>query len=312
MGAMYSSQKDNMDVAEEMSEPKRRTRPLGFTLMELLVVIAIIATLMAILVPSLQSAKEIARSVVCLSNLKQCGNVAAMIAHDNKDKLQHHWFAKEKVGGGYADIRDSAPEKVMWMTQGEPYYEQADLMLCPSASSRPQDGERGKVNKYAWRLKNRDEGGWAPYLKSTNDSPMSSYAFNDWCGSLGDEANDPALAEYVSKFWRTTNARQANEIPLMLDGVWYHTMPEQGQVPPPEDPRIDERMNDEVLLQSWFANITLPRHRERTNMVYLDGSASKSGLRELWEYKWNRKYNYGQTPMSRSNYDWKWMARLPD
>lgn len=62
-------------------------RKRAFTLLELLVVISIMALLMAVLLPSLSSARQSAKANVCLSNLKGIGSALSLYLNENDDRL---------------------------------------------------------------------------------------------------------------------------------------------------------------------------------------------------------------------------------
>jgi len=77
----------------------RAKKVLAFTLIELLVVIAIIAILAALLLPALSQAKEKARRVKCISNLKQIGLAFRVFAMDHEG--YYPWHTDPSEGGTY-------------------------------------------------------------------------------------------------------------------------------------------------------------------------------------------------------------------
>jgi prepilin-type N-terminal cleavage/methylation domain-containing protein/prepilin-type processing-associated H-X9-DG protein len=101
----------------------RFARRRGFTLIELLVVIAIIAILAAILFPVFAQAREKARSIVCLSNLKQIGMATRMYSQDYDGSLVPNY------------LYYSPSISPWWMDLLQPYVKNRNVFICPSWSA---------------------------------------------------------------------------------------------------------------------------------------------------------------------------------
>ena len=101
----------------------------GFTLIELLVVIAIISVLIALLLPAVQSAREAARRIQCVNNLKQMG-LAIHNYHDAQGQFPCAYLTLEGGGGvmGPPDpLTDDTGPGWAWGSLLLPYMEQAPL-----------------------------------------------------------------------------------------------------------------------------------------------------------------------------------------
>ena len=101
-------------------------RSHGFTLIELLVVISIIALLIGILLPSLASAREVARSISCASQMRQLAFSAELYAQDNKD------YYPPRGGIKFSPDGSTVLDDARWPSLFVRYFDLPGLMVCPS------------------------------------------------------------------------------------------------------------------------------------------------------------------------------------
>jgi prepilin-type N-terminal cleavage/methylation domain-containing protein/prepilin-type processing-associated H-X9-DG protein len=110
----------------------------AFTLIELLVVIAIIAILAALLLPALAKAKEKAKGVNCLSNMKQWGLALRMYADDNQDKIPDEGNTVQSI----ADAVTSDNLNTAWYNCVPPMLGQQSLVNLYKAATPPVPASR--------------------------------------------------------------------------------------------------------------------------------------------------------------------------
>lgn len=240
----------------------------AFTLIELLVVISIIALLMSILMPALTRVKKQARSVACLGNLKQWGLFFSMYAEDNNGRFMAGFTAQ--------------PRANRWVSALGSYYKWDDTFTCCPNATKPWVDENG-VNSLAegtgvgvtmaWGYMN--QGHWAKPMKG-------SYGINGYC--VDAQPGREPHGGPPSDFWRGPTVTGAAYAPLFLGAQRYNGWTRSTDRPPSYS---GERWNDDAQMGRFCLN----RHDGFVGCLFLDFSARKVGLKELWTLRWSTSYD---------------------
>ena len=176
----------------------RRRR--AFTLVELLVVIGIIATLIAILLPALNRAREQARRIRCMSNMRQLTVAWTMYANDAKGFLcgadtppignpkEWRWVTQQNN----TDTRESIEAGVLYR-----YLNTLDVYNCPNTSY---------IRTYSMNSWLNGEGPGGPNGKlalrmSDVKRPTSTFVFVEEWDPRGYMINSFMVLPYPSSGW---------------------------------------------------------------------------------------------------------------
>ena len=191
-------------------------RRKGFTLIELLVVIAIIGILAAMVFPVFARARESARKVVCLSNVKNIALAIQMYLADNndtfppgernRDTLDYWatapggggWMPGDWDGGGCGLILEQNPY-LRWPVILDEYVKNREVYTCPSAKIEsaasfivgwPNYMDWYRSYEGVWGNKTMD----ISYIDPNNPGPCHYAWPSGWGGRVTDSCLQNALA----------------------------------------------------------------------------------------------------------------------
>jgi prepilin-type processing-associated H-X9-DG protein len=132
-----------------------------------------------------------------------------------------------------------------------------------------------------------------------------SYAINAWVYKVTIREMDGNAK--LSKQWGTFQVKHASEVPFIGGNYRYAAYPEAWDNPPEFEVGAE---------YAGLGSFAVNRHNGSINMAFVDGSARKVGLKELWTggLNWHKEYRADYaTRTSRGPVQWPdWMNRFSD
>jgi hypothetical protein len=229
-----------------------------FTKKDLVAVIICFIFLIANIAAISEGGRKRAQAAVCLSNLHKWGQVLQAYTADNDG-----FFHGREVGTALGYSR-------MWPYVYKPYYNDPMMRFCPTAvNPQSNTGPFG-----TWNL---NIGSWHPDPIPGEVQPITgSYGMNRHIENMkgGSFSSDPA-------FWRRAGVKGGDKVPVLMDCMYIYYWASSTAAPPPYDGAFSNEMQ-------W---ICINRHTGYVNSVFLDFSARKVGLKELWTLKHSRTFD---------------------
>ncbi len=272
--------------------PRRTTgKAGGFTLIELLVVISIIALLVGILLPALGAARRSAMAMKCASNQKQMATAWFAYAVD------HEGVA---AGSSYSFRLAGQPIQHWYVTLFPYYGDNPELIQCPIAP---------EPKSFSLSANNFGDAthSWLPaganLLTATEDN-YGGFAYNNWLENEIPNSMKSRIAGSVSNYDSDKSRYQLDrgidsqvstaQTPLFGDGVWADMgwaletdlLPFSFEAPPG------------YSTGGYLKRMSVNRHNMAINVAFLDGSARRVDIFDLWSLHWHVGWDAEEPPGS--------------